>query len=488
MAYLSLIDAAMHLGLRVETVQYLIKHCPKPGESRKLLFVDTKEGPIFAENELSSYAQYLTQPWPLPKKGKRPAIPQIFKKDVKEESYHGCAVCGHMDNGEVAHIEAVATTMNNAPSNLIYLCPNHHTKYDLGFKVKSNVTVEEIKAAKLLKRNARCRLLKYESYATKSLLSLIKFVEIIEEKIGSATSENLKTIHLAELNGLLAEVPDLVKAAQAEAKKDSLATEPDKALVEIAPKLAAIAAEAPADQTEKTSRAKAQRLISEVEDVLIEIDEADCPHCRGRGLTGLVGDFCRYCKGSCVVSEAKRDAYDPDDIDEIECPHCHGRGTTGLVSDLCAYCRGSCTVSHAKAEAYEVDDIDEVPCPRCGGRGTTGLVGDFCGYCKGSCSVSQQKCEAYDPGEIDEIDCPRCAGRGTIGLAGDYCAYCRGSCQVSSAKFEAYQPDTIDEVECPRCAGRGTTGFAGDFCALCKGSCVVTATKAIAYQNKYGRE
>jgi hypothetical protein len=320
MAYLSLIDAAMHLGMRVETVEYLTKNCPKPGESRKLKFVKSNEGPIFDEGELSSYAEYLTKPWPLPNEGTRPNIPKIFKDDVKEESYHGCAVCGHMDNGEVAHIEAVATTLNNAPSNLIYLCPNHHTKYDLGFKVKSNVTAEEIKAAKLLKRNARCRLLKYESLATKSLLSLIKFVKSVEEKIGTAKSENLKTIHLAELNGLLAEVPGLVKAAQAQAKKDALGTEPDKALVKVAPKLAAIAAEAPAKQTEKASRAKAKRLVSEVEEVLIEIDEVDCPHCGGRGLTGLVGDFCRYCKGSCVVSEAKRDAYDADEIDEVLCP------------------------------------------------------------------------------------------------------------------------------------------------------------------------
>ncbi|RWL19653.1 MAG: hypothetical protein EOR57_13725 [Mesorhizobium sp.] len=488
MAYLSLIDAAVHLGLRVETVEYLTKNCPKPGESRKLKFVKSNEGPIFDEGELSSFAEYLTQPWPLPKMGTRPNIPKIFKDDVKEESYHGCAVCGYMDNGEVAHIDAVTTTLNNAPSNLIYLCPNHHTKYDLGFKVKSNVTAEEIKAAKLLKRNARCRLLKYESLATKSLLSLIKFVKSIEEKIGTAESDNLKAIHLAELNGLLAEVPELVKAAQAQAKNDAPGTKPEKALVKVAPKLAAIAAEGSDKQTEKTSRAKAKRLVFEVEEVLIEIDEVDCPHCYGRGLTGLVGDFCRYCKGSCVVSGAKRDAYDADDIDEIVCPHCNGEGTTGLVSDLCAYCRGSCTVSHAKAEAYEPDEIDEVLCPRCDGRGTTGLVGDYCGYCKGSCTVSRVKSEAYDPDGVNEVDCPHCAGRGTTGLVGDVCAYCKGSCLVSTARFEAYEPESIDEVECPRCAGKGTTGFAGDLCGLCKGSCVVSEKKAKAYERKYGRE
>ena len=352
MALLPLIDAALYLGLRVETLQYLTKKCPKIGETRKLNSVKTEQGPMFDESELSSYAQYLTEPWPMPPKGKRPAIPKAFQDDVKEESYHACAICGHMDNGEIAHIKAVTKTLNNAPSNLIYLCPNHHTKYDLGFKVKSNVTVEEITAAKLLKRNARCRLLKYEAYATKSLLSLIKFVKSIEQKVGAAKTGNMREIYLSELDGLLASIPDLSKASQEQAKKDKLTTEPEKALAKIAPEIAAIAAELTSKSGRNTTRNKAQRLISQVEEVLIEIDEVDCPCCGGRGLTGLVSDFCGYCKGSCVVSEAMHEAYDPDEIDEVECPRCGGQGTTGLAGDPCAFCGGSCVVSEAMHEAY----------------------------------------------------------------------------------------------------------------------------------------
>ena len=392
-----------------------------------------------------------------------------------------------MDNGEIAHIEAVATTLNNAPSNLIFLCPNHHTKYDFGYKVNSNVTIEEIRAAKLLKRNARCRILKYEASATKSLLSLIKFVKTIEDTIGKKQSANLNSIYLSELNTLLAAVPDLSKAATQQAKKDGLATEPEKALEKIAPKLAAIAAEVPSKPGENATRSKAQRMISEVREVMIEIDEVDCPHCGGSGMRGLVGDFCAYCKGSCVVSQAKHDAYDPDDIDEVECPHCHGKGTTGLRSDLCVYCRGSCVVSHAKADEYDVDNVDEVECPHCHGKGTTGLAGDYCAFCGGSCVVSHAKAEAYNPEDIDEVKCPHCGGRGMTGLVSDECAYCHGSCVVSHAKAAAYDREKIDEVECPRCGGKGTTGLVGDYCALCKGPCVVNAATAEAYERKYGR-
>jgi DnaJ-class molecular chaperone len=65
-----------------------------------------------------------------------------------------------------------------------------------------------------------------------------------------------------------------------------------------------------------------------------------------------VNDVCAYCKGSCVVSRARREAYDPDKIDEVECPRCAGRGTTGLRDDYCGLCNGSCVVPDAKAEAY----------------------------------------------------------------------------------------------------------------------------------------
>jgi hypothetical protein len=487
MPYLSQIEAAQFLGLRVETVEYLSKTCPKTGETRTLAFVKSEAGKTYDEVELEAYQNYLNEPWPLPKSGTRPAIPKTIQDDVKEESHHGCAICGLMNNGEIAHIEAVAETLNNAPGNLIYLCPNHHTKYDLGYRVGTNVTVEEIRAAKLLKQNARRRVMKYEAFATKSLISLIQFVRKLEQTIASAQTDNFKTMHLAELTSLLAAVPELTKAAEAEAKADKLTTKPEKAFAKIAPKLAAISAAVPFKQTEKAVRDKAKKLIAQVEDVLIEIDEVDCPHCHGRGLTGLVGDFCRYCRGSCFVSTAKAKAYDPDEIDEVECPRCYGRGTTGLVSDFCAYCRGSCVVSHAEADAYEPKDIDEVDCPHCNKKGTTGLVNDLCAFCHGSCVVSQAKHDAYHREEIDEVDCPRCHGRGTAGLINDICAFCHGSCVVNQARHEAYNPNEIDEVECPRCGGKGTTGFAGDLCQLCHGSCVVPDTKADAYRRKYER-
>ena len=63
-------------------------------------------------------------------------------------------------------------------------------------------------------------------------------------------------------------------------------------------------------------------------------------------------DICIYCKGSCVVSQQKADDYDPDNIDEVDCPHCDGRGQTGLAGDFCKLCKGKQVVSRAVLEAY----------------------------------------------------------------------------------------------------------------------------------------
>ena len=118
---------------------------------------------MYDEAELLNYQKYLNEPWPRAKE-KRPSIPDAIMKDIREESHRCCAVCGDANHGEVAHIIAVAETLNNSPDNLIFLCPNHHTEYDLGFKPSSNVTLETIQAAKLIKGNPG-----YEFFDTKRM-------------------------------------------------------------------------------------------------------------------------------------------------------------------------------------------------------------------------------------------------------------------------------------------------------------------------------
>ena len=395
MGLISKIDAAIKMGVGIELIDYFTKNCPKSGDNLKLKAVNTELGKMYDEDDLISYQHYLNQPWPSPKTGSRPTIPESIKKDIKVESHYSCAICGHMDNGEVAHIVPAHKSLNNAPSNLIFLCPNHHTKYDLGYTINSNITSEEVSAAKLLKRKSRCRVLRYEANATRSLYSLIKLLSSIESKLKEEDNDNLSAIYLTETRKLIESIPELTAKSYEQAKKDKLTNKTEDKLSQIAPQLTKFANSGAAAQSESNLRSAVNSIVSCASEIVIDIDEEECPHCLGRGTTGLVGDICNYCGGSCVVTEEEREAYDPDDIDEEECPHCLGRGTTGLVGDICNYCGGSCVVTEEEREAYDPDDIDEEECPHCLGQGTTGLVGDICALCGGSCVVIAAKRDAY---------------------------------------------------------------------------------------------
>lgn len=528
MAYLSKSEAALKLGYSIELIESFIKKCPKKGETRTLPTTTSPAGTLILEEELLSFQRYLNRPWPKGNDG-RPYIPAVVRNDIKQECHFACAICGHMDNGEIAHIQEVSETLNNSPDNLILLCPNHHSKYDYGFKPSSNVDLEAVEAAKKLKRNSRRRMLRYEANATKALRAIIEMVSTIARDLTKDLSENLRAANITELEALLKSVPGLCQAAEYAAATDRDLEDLDKKLAEIAPDIAKRATGASTKESERDIRSRADSIVSKTKTVLLDIDEEDCPHCfgrgqygwsgrlcaycggscfvssakaeaydlelidevdcprcGGRGQTGMVGDICAYCGGDCVVTQEEYDDYDPADIDEVDCPHCDGSGQYGWSNKICEYCGGSCFVSRDQAKKYDLAKIDEIDCPRCGGRGQTGLVGDVCAYCGGDCVVSKKEHDEYNPAKIDEVDCPHCSASGTYGWNSKFCEYCGGSCFVSRAKSDAYDPDEIDEVECPRCGGSGQQGLVGDPCALCRGDCVVSGAKRNAYLNKYG--
>ncbi|WHY01093.1 HNH endonuclease [Neobacillus sp. DY30] len=477
------IEAAIFLGISIELIDYFTKNCPKSGETRTLPVQRTDHGDFFFRDDLIQYSVYLSRPWPKTKNGTRPTIPTAIRDDIKKESHYSCAICGHMENGEIAHIEAVARTYNNSPENLILLCPNHHSQYDFGYKPASNVTFEEVRAAKIIKQNSRRRMLKFEANAANSLIQLINTINNIENTLSRENNDNIKNIYINEAKQLLVKIPEVTKIALEEAKRDSSSTtEVEKMMLDAIPNLTKSVAVKIQDSDDKQEiRDIMSDVIKQANDIIIDIDETYCPRCGGKGTTGLIGDLCTYCKGSCFVSKQEADEYDDAEIDEVDCPRCCGAGTTGLVGDLCAYCKGSQFVSKEQAEQYDETEIDEVDCPRCYGRGTKGLVGDLCAYCQGSQFVSKEQAEQYDETKIDEVECPRCYGRGTTGLVGDLCAYCKGSQFVSKEQAEQYDETEIDEVECPRCYGRGTTGLVGNLCAYCKGSRYVSKKQAGQY-------
>ncbi|ULO04824.1 hypothetical protein H1230_16895 [Paenibacillus sp. 19GGS1-52] len=484
MVFLSKIDAAIKLGISMELLDFFISRCPKPNQTVKLPVTQIANGELLVdEADLVRFNGYLNEPWPLPPSGGRPNIPAAIARDIKLESSFSCAICGDLNNGEIAHIEAVAETLNNGPDNLIYLCPNHHTQYDKGYKIASNLTLEEVRAAKLMKRRNRRRMMRQEQNVTKVITESLKIIKELHEKVVSEP-ERLTVSVITEGEIFLKRLPDLIRKAGEEGNKDQIIDKADQLILKNMPSISEIIQGMHAKNDKNEISQMMANIAEKTNEIIIELDEVNCPHCNGRGTTGLVGDICRYCEGSCYVSEKSAKEYNPTLIDEVDCPHCHGKGTTGLVGDICGYCQGSCVVTEEEADDYDPNDLDEVDCPHCFGRGTTGLVGDVCSYCQGSCVVTKESADSYTLNDIDEVDCPHCSGRGTIGLNSTVCGFCGGSCTVSNQEADGYDPQDIDQVDCPRCDGRGTIGWSGTVCSYCNGDTVVTRKEYVEFNVK----
>jgi len=165
----------------------------------------------------------------------------------------------------------------------------------------------------------------------------------------------------------------LVEEAEKAAQADQNLSDIEKVVARKAPALGKLTVGISMLKTDDQVRATVSKILAAADEVFVEIDEVECPHCGGRGMTGVIQNLCAFCHGSCVVTQAEYDDYDRNAIDEVECPHCGGRGITGLNGVLCAYCKGSCVVTHDSHDAYDPKTIDEVDCPHCGGRGLTGL-------------------------------------------------------------------------------------------------------------------
>jgi DnaJ-class molecular chaperone len=482
MALLNEVEAAMRMGVSVELLRYFNKHCPKTGENRLLVATIHGDHTFYEQRELDDYRRYLNKPWPH-KKGKRPEIPEAIKQDIKMEAHLWCAICGNVNSCEVAHIEAVADTLNNSPDNLIYICPNHHTDYDLGYKPSSNVTMEAIRSAKLLRRDSRLRMMRFEANASKLLHSMIATLEKLVGDAREAKSTDLASVLETETRQVLSALPDLIKQAEAAAAKDSEFSSVDKAVSRFAPTIGKYLSGLTSQSNESQVRMAAESVVDSLNATLATLDEVECPHCGGRGMVGLVGDFCNFCHGDQVVTHEQAESYDPENLDEALCPRCYGRGMTGLVGDVCAFCEGSCVVSKEQLKTYDVSSLDEVLCPHCGGRGMTGLANDLCSYCGGSCYVCRSKARAFSKEAIDEVDCPHCVGRGFQGYSSYLCSYCNGSQRVSREVAANYAPHDIDEVPCPHCDGRGLTGLNNLLCSFCEGARVVTTAEKDGYSS-----
>jgi len=408
MGELAEIDTAIKTGLSPELLRAFANKAMKHGHTRKLGCTQRDGLLYFDEEDLDSYLAYLEEPWPKSPRATRPSIPEAIKKDVRLECHLECAICTSKDNGELAHIEPTADTANNSPFNLILLCPNHHTKYDLGHKPKSNVDIETIRMVKAIKRASRRRFFKYEGNALAALRSVLNEIESVRERLvvtETAVATAALTNHTKNLIALL---PELFEEAQEAAARDET-YEPATAEFKLhsgqlgGAIVAAVSTASSADSKPEALPRRAEELGA-ASLGFRTIGRAKCPHCAGTGTIGLMGSLCIICAGDGTVPKDFAAEYDPRGLDEARCPHCEGQGTRGLMGNLCSYCRGNQVVTREMAEEYSSEAVDETPCPHCEGQGTRGLMGNLCSYCGGNQVVTHEMAEEYDADDLDEVD------------------------------------------------------------------------------------
>jgi hypothetical protein len=104
------IDAAILVVLSPLLLRWLTKHPPKPGSPRRLPFTERNGEYFYDRGALLDFNVFLRAKWPH-KAGVRPHVPVGIRREIQLEAHSTCAVCPNMNDGEGAHIEAVATSL-----------------------------------------------------------------------------------------------------------------------------------------------------------------------------------------------------------------------------------------------------------------------------------------------------------------------------------------------------------------------------------------
>lgn len=446
------IEAAIRVRMSPELLRWFTMNPSKPPDSRKLLAVSSGDELQYDPLELDAFDKYLHSPWPNPK-GRRAHLPEGIRREIMLESYCACAVCGHGDDGEAAHIQPYSDTACHHPHELIWLCPNHHTRYDHGHKSHVNLDVGALRMLKQTLHESRLRRWRIELRTTTALLVLLDEVDKLTQAIkqhGDSFALSLNSVRERSLRELIAAATAYRHRQQ---EGESLGN------------VAALIEKEAADMIEQGSAAT-HDWVSEVrEQYLIAVHEVICPACRGSGL-GVFG-VCFACYGAGALPRQEADHVEPSEYEPVRCPICQGSGQHWRYS-CCTVCWGQGEIEKLALDEIDVADFERVSCPRC-----SRINGDqgSCALCWGVGEIEQQDIEQYRAEHYEKIQCPECHGGGD-GTWGE-CQVCQGSGEIRESDLGDYDPSHFDSARCPLC--EGSCVLDGRRCPVCNGEGQVPA-------------
>lgn len=453
--------AAALVQMSPDLLRSFTSRAPKKGESKKLPAKKVGAHLTYSRKELLRFDEYLRKPWPYDD-GKRPHVPKAIQDEIKSESFLQCAVChSHHDTCEIAHIEPVASSKCNHPHNLIYLCANHHTKFD-----KQGVLgpVEEVRdyVTSFKKTLLYVTRVKWGSYAN-SIAECYSFAQVCQhlKKEIEARRGKVTVGQLASYEKLVDEAMEGLKASTVKGKRERSSQMGTSTPEDLWTKL-----ERSVKKTTRSARLASAAALTLDDEFRAAAGFIDCPLCKGSSFHG--DSVCPVCCGELQVDSAWAKSIDLEPYTMVKCPLCKGVGMHN--GEDCQVCHGNREIERRFADHVDVAAFDEVDCPLCEGAGR--WLGDDCPECHGNCQVPRYVAEQIDVSAYDEVDCPLCEGTGRWHGGGD-CPECHGDRQMPKHAAEQVDLHAYDEVDCPVCEGSGLDEN-GDDCRACGGECQMT--------------
>ncbi len=429
-------QAASLVGMSPTLLKWFVSYAPKYGSGRKLKARKESGRFYFDRAELEGFNDWLKLPWPS-KNGDRPPVPAGIKSEIQEEAHGECAIChANANSCEAAHIDPVSKSKNNHPDNLIWLCANHHTKFDkhgYGPKKENAAFVSSFKHGLTYYRRAVWEL---QAEVTGSLFTILKACESLNLQIGTASSAE----ELASVKKLATEVLAAVPKMAPSSKQD-----PGYAAFKaMKPKFKALAESSTESNDLETTLSFA---VSVKEEYARRAGYVDCPLCKGRGHYNQMD--CPECGGEAELTEAQAESIDLSRYALVDCPLCDG--TRKFRGDECPACGSDGKMEQRYADQLDTRDWEEVDCPVCEGCGI--LRGETCRPCQGAGRMDRHDADRIDARDYELTDCPLCDGSGRY--RGYDCRVCGGNCQITRRDADMVDLREYESVECTICNGSG---------------------------------
>lgn len=447
------IQAAIRVKMSPALLRWFTSHAPKYKSTRKLPYTEVDDEYFYDSDELDKFDSFLKEPWPCPPKRTRPTVPKEIEREIKREAHYKCAFCEYKAHGEGAHIDAVAKSRCNHPHNLIWSCPNHHTEYDHGLLVASQLTNEEVKIVKKMLLDTQLRHWRIELREVSTILTLITEIEAVLGYLRDPKFAKIKEGLLAQARGIVASVNVAANKKDVAGQK-AVKTPPHynaylKKIVELT---------------------KTESVKDSVEDVLEDISEvtdeylkeealSKCPLCHGTGEHNECR--CPICEGEGTVRTEHLDAIDLRPYEQEECPLCEGSGEHNRCR--CPVCSGVGTVDVRARDHMDLKPYEQEDCPLCEGSGEHNR--HTCRVCCGVGTVDLRARDIIDLKDYEQETCPLCEGTGKHRR--NECPVCSGLGHVDAAAINIIDLNVYASRKCPLCTG--SANHRGKTCPICGG-------------------